>query len=81
MSATYAIDSVQHLVRTHVSGVVTSAQLASMYAAMSADPAFSSTYFQLADWREVTSLEVQPTAVRQAAGAHPFDPGPDGRSW
>lgn len=75
MSATYSIDREHRLVRTHVHGAITTPDLQDMYARMVADPGFSSTYNQLADWREVTELHVITDAVREAARTHPFDAG------
>ena len=75
MGATYSIERDRFLIRTHVSGSITSPQLLEMYERMIADPHFSAAYNQLADWREVTELRVLTSAVREAAKSHPFIAG------
>jgi hypothetical protein len=61
-------------VHTEAYGRLTGAEMLAHAAALAADPAFSPSYAQLADFRAVTVFAAGPDDMRRLASSNPFDP-------
>jgi hypothetical protein len=73
MPATYEIDVARRLVLSRGWGVFTEQELIDHFTRLSNDPAFQSTFSQLADLREVTHAAVRREFLRRHALEHLFD--------
>jgi hypothetical protein len=67
VSASYKIDKERRLVMTIGTGVLTREDIQGHMDRLSADPDFDPDFFQLADFREITEVEIGPEDVRQFA--------------
>ena len=73
MPATYEIDVARRLVLSHGWGVFTEQDLLGHFTRLGADPAFQSTFSQLADLRDVERAEVRREFLRRHALEYLFD--------
>ena len=67
MPASYKIDKERGLVMTIGAGVLTREDIQGHMDRLSADPDFDLNFSQLADFREITEVEIEPEDVRQFA--------------
>jgi len=65
--ASYKIDKERGLVMTIGAGVLTREDIQGHMDRLSADPDFDPSFSQLADFREITEVEIEPEDVRQFA--------------
>ncbi|MBW2287885.1 MAG: hypothetical protein JRG80_05145 [Deltaproteobacteria bacterium] len=72
MSWHYKIDVPNRLVRTHVDGTLTDADLIDGDSALRNDPEFDPAYFQLLDLREADGSEVTAVGIRALASRPPL---------
>ncbi|MBW8770582.1 MAG: hypothetical protein JF589_12550 [Gemmatimonadetes bacterium] len=73
MPATYEIDRERRLVLSRGWGVFTEQDLLGHFTMLGADPAFQSTFSQLADLRSVEHAELRREFIRRHALEHLFD--------
>src|SRR5689334_19088603 len=74
MPGTYSIDASRRLVISRAWGVVASDELLQHAKDVGADPAFESTFCQIADLRSVTGMDFNLSTVRELARINPFGP-------
>lgn len=75
MPFAYQIDIARRLVISRARGTLTDQDLLSHAAALARDLRFRPDMRQLADFREVTKIEIATGTVRQMAGLNPFRVG------
>ena len=73
MPATYEIDVARRLVLTRAWGVFTEQDLLGHFTRLGEDPAFRSTFSQLADLRDVERAELRKEVIRRHALEYLFD--------
>lgn len=75
MPTAYDIDAAAQVVRSSAEGRLTEQESWDHYARMKADPAFSPTFRQLCDLRQVTEIEASAPFLRTLAKRSVFAPG------
>jgi hypothetical protein len=75
MSATYTIDLKRGIVLSKAVGKLLGADLLENLTRLSADPDFRSDLNQMADFREVTALEISTDDMKELAAKTPFGAG------
>jgi len=75
MPATYTIDVKRGLVFSKAQGKLNDADLVDHSKRVAADPEFKSDFNQLADFREVTSLEISTETIKEIAADSPYGKG------
>ena len=74
MPVTYKIDKQQRLVSSNAYGVVTREEILEHQRKLSADPDFSPTFSQIADFTRTTKLEIKAADVQVFAARNIFAP-------
>lgn len=75
MPGAFLLDEARRLVLSRGWGVLTDRELLAQARALAADPRFRPHWSQLADFREVTQLQVTSEGVRKLAEVSPFGAG------
>ena len=75
MPVSYRIDTARRLVLTNGGGTLTDEEIRTHVHELTIDPEFDPSFHQLADFREVTSVELTSPGVRAVAGKNPWQVG------
>ena len=75
MPSAYTIDQTRSIVLSRGWGVITEHELLAHARALAADPRFEPHFCQLADLRDVTSVQVTSATIRQLVHLSPFGAG------